>query len=155
MTPSIGISSEGLREIIERVEKAEGPDREIDCLLWAYLIDGRTVTYLENNLVVSDKPGDVQIILGWIDPGKVSRNFSTSRVEPKEYTASIDAALALMERVLPGAGWERMIQPDNTVLIYVWGEDGPGKAFETAAGTAVAIILATLRALQSQEGSTP
>lgn len=67
---------------------------------------------------------------------------------------SIDAALALVERKLPGSGWERIIQPDNTVVVHVWSEDAPGRAFETPAGTPVAIILALLRALQSSHPAT-
>jgi len=79
-----------LREMLERVESATGPDREIDCALaelfglvdeahcksWCAM-DGRTDITRE------------MFVRAW----------------SKHYTESIDAAVALCERLLLGWGW--------------------------------------------------
>lgn len=96
-----------LSALIERVESGVGSDRELDCLIWAAL-DGRTVRYHNNNLLARSKaaPHD-ECVLGWIDPGRVSRNFSDApKMPPVEpFTGSIDAALSLIEAKLPGWRW--------------------------------------------------
>lgn len=98
-----------LSELLERVEKASGPDRELDAELC---------------LALGDFP---QIQVSWtggpfrsdLDGGWRLRPQSKGYVEhplwidswgrpigaqAKPYTASVDAALALVERVLPGWG---------------------------------------------------
>jgi len=63
-----------LDERIDRLEKAEGPDRELDRNLWR----------IENPTV----------------PGMTSDLFLP------RYTASLDAIVGLIERVLPGFAWK-------------------------------------------------
>ena len=96
---------EKLSELIERVERASGPDRETDCLIWAEF-GNRDVRWDGNKLIARyRKPPHDECWLGTIDPGRVQRNFSaTSGFKPPipEFTASLDACLALVERVRPG-----------------------------------------------------
>lgn len=68
-------------ELIERLEKATGPDREIDLDLMVLGFGGPRETYL------SDELGRLEFGHHW------------------KFTASLDAALALVERVLPGTEW--------------------------------------------------
>lgn len=85
--------SEGLRSLLAKVEGASGPSRALD--------------------------GEVEVAVRWIEAarcglkpehrakwrsnaaGMVGDGFTEYMAEP--YTASLDASLALVERVLPGA----------------------------------------------------
>jgi hypothetical protein len=83
--------------LIERLEKATGPDREIDCHLWA--LDAGVELEWQGTTLVAGHHG----VVGWADPGEHSRNFYTNRDVRgpggiHAYTASLDAALALVER---------------------------------------------------------
>lgn len=103
------LSKERLAELRERVEKASGPDREIDCLLGDLVdltIDGskwRSVTALGMDQALKH----------------ASRYQSIWFTALPYYTASIDAALALLERMLPGWG----------SAILSWSADGKYPVF--------------------------
>ena len=89
--------------LLERLEAATEGSRELDVLLWAWERNYKPFT--ENNIVMAtcaDPPHDT-VKLGTIDPGKQSNNFQEAWADPPfpNYTTSIDAALALVERVLP------------------------------------------------------
>lgn len=98
--------------LLARVEAAEGPDREIDARLWCWenghafvaISDGRKCwsNYGDNDSV---NPRGVPSA-GWAifrhkapDRG----NAMLQGHQPPRVSASLDAALALVERVLPGA----------------------------------------------------
>ncbi len=90
-----------LKELLERLEKAKGPDRELDKALIQY--DNR------DDIGVCWCPGVCKI------PGKVC-------VAIPLYTSSIDAAVALVEQVLPGwdygmgsKGWGRVFNQERLV----------------------------------------
>jgi hypothetical protein len=68
-----------LRELLERVESATGQDREIDRCLFDMACGG----------------------LFWPENVSLWQSDRYSRA-PREFTSSIDAAVALCERVLPG-----------------------------------------------------
>jgi len=78
-----------LRELLERVRKAEGPDRELDaelaiCFGWQYRSrKGRGREWLDDSF------GSVET---WVR-------------QPPAFTASLDAITALIERELPGQAW--------------------------------------------------
>ena len=141
-------------ELLERLEKAEGPDRELDAEIDATLRVG--------------KPNHQ----AW-----VKENFPTWRARPDglcecvhqdgsggvnwqsdPFTASVDAALALVEQKLPGADWYRSIpnEPGDSIEISVWWRPQPkedwlwGEAQDNG-DTAIAILIALLRALDTQE----
>ncbi len=89
-----------LQALLERVEKATGPDREIDCVLRAVL-DGYTVREESNQIIArcNAKPHD-EYMIGAIDPGREQRNFTEWRCQTWEAphaTSSLDAVLALVE----------------------------------------------------------
>jgi hypothetical protein len=110
-----------VKGLLERVAKATGPDRDIDCALWGHFVRKSTLHH------PSEAP----------------------HVAP-EFTANIDAAFALVQKVLPG--W----------WMAVWnGEDGEWAAAldrreprttiyaECHSTGPIAIIAALLTALDS------
>lgn len=93
-----------LRELLERVENASGPDSEIDAELAIIFGDVRLRLYDGRfALFESGTPGVKQwaFASGLGGHSEAVKCFSTL-LGLKSYTSSIDAATALCERVLPG-----------------------------------------------------
>jgi hypothetical protein len=84
-------------DLADRVEAAKGPDRELDCLIWAAATEQQVVwTGADNHLLIIGSAA-----IGWIDPGEHSRNFGCNRLATgpgsiPAYTASIDAAVTVV-----------------------------------------------------------
>lgn len=131
-----------IANLIERLEKATGPDRKLDALiaihvaLWSY----------------EKRKGDRNEY--WRDPADISRHSSYQpRRELLRYTASIDAALGLVERCLTGwklhslqhhrgdDAWTAALRDDAArILVSRWA---------TAQTAPLAILLALLHATLS------
>ena len=83
-----------LTDLKRRVEEATGPDRDLDCLLQAALVHKvpavRSSAWNPPRFFANPTP-DVD----WI-------GYDLAETSPR-YTASLDATVALIERVLPGA----------------------------------------------------
>lgn len=79
-----------LSALLERVEACQGPDREIDDAIVERMF-GKSM------LVITE------------DAGTVWRNHKAPF-----YTSSVDAALALIGRVLPGWSWSLTVHPSDT-----------------------------------------
>lgn len=149
-----------LSAIRQRVESAGGPDRELDAVLWALVIEGLEVVEFQNE-ILGQKDG-YEIRLGTIDPGKVQRNFTCYQSRIPHYTASLDAAIALVEKVLPGRSWSVRDQKESSFpravgahahIMAACGDDTLRGDFSAQAPTpALALCLALLKAL---EGQTP
>lgn len=85
--------------LITRLSELDAPDREVDAEIMSlfYVRGKRHIgAYMENDFGI-DEPVDSDV---WIDP-KTDRWVSTSALF---FTASVDATIALAERVLPGKG---------------------------------------------------
>lgn len=142
-----------LSSLISRVEKATGPDRELDARIWAYFAG---VKYVSHNAPYGDVHGRTQVEYT-VPPMRtrvVTNLPRTPHAEP--VTTSVDAAISLAERVLPGWGWGITHGSEKA-------EDVQGNVFPKAipfpahldcygyhAIPAIALVLATLRALQSK-----
>lgn len=96
-----------LDSIIERLEKAEGGDREIDALIWCHFAG---VKYSGHNEPYGGGP---LTQVSFTVPPKRARmvtgkghgsNPLYQHAEP--VTASVDAAISLAEKVLPGWAWK-------------------------------------------------
>ena len=132
-----------LTSLIEKLEKAERPDRELDCQI-AVAVDG----FYE----LPPKWDEGPVGYGYIDAeGTPIHPGHGGDQLVRRYTSSIDAAVSLAERVLPNLS---KIQPET----YVGGEfhhceieteEGDFEA-HNCPNPAIAICLATLRALQSR-----
>jgi len=128
-----------LSDLIERVEKASGPDRDLDTAL----------------LELSDADFVAQLRRGWrdflpireTDVAAIRSEAAYVEAHAPPYTESLDAAVALCERVLEGWAW-------NVGTVH-FGRDGfmaevyrnSMVIFEARAPTpALALLLAMLRA---------
>jgi hypothetical protein len=100
------ISAGDLDGLLERVKAATGPDRAIDCLIWQMAYPDNTVMFDagkafgpgEKRGATYGKLADFPVDGGWEDWEGLARHIGAEPV-----TASIEAALALVERVLPGS----------------------------------------------------
>ena len=120
--------------LIDRLSKLEGPDREVDAAIWMHLIE---------------KPG----INDKIDRDMVGRYPS--------YTASIDAAIALAEIVLPGWKWRvgrTELFPNGWAYVHKYDPSNCDRTDEAAcadgkaATPAIALLIALLRAKEASHG---
>lgn len=157
-----------IAELIGRLERATGPDRWIDAHIHGVHFN-QEISVNEGGMVLTD-----HCVLGWIDPGKENINFNPSGIGERmlRYTASIDAAIALAERVLPGCDictqdippeLRREDEPRHIAEIMVdlqWKSYEPGAPdepeYETYASgksnsRAVAILIAILKAHAAKE----
>ena len=132
-----------LQSLRDRVAKATGPDRHADTLI-AHGTDGWTIKKIGGKPHFSH-PEEVP----------VARDGRPSNYP--SYTSSIDAALAWVERVLPGwrvdckrlsAGW-----PGPSAVNLISDDDEPMYITAHAPTSALAIILAGLDALIEKEKS--
>lgn len=101
-----------LSELIDRVEKATGADRELDAAVWNATIGGDVWSYDDNAhidaLIESGVyRGDKQLHPNYENNPRVTWRYriGDDYGEIPELTYSTDAALALTERMLPGAFW--------------------------------------------------
>jgi hypothetical protein len=126
---------ERLVELAERVEKASGPDRELEYRIWC-AIQGAAFQSLTIR-------GDHEYFSCGLEPLK----FPDWAV-PGHFTASLDAAVSLCERVLPAFGWQ-ITQDVGLYWASVSHHNGPfHKDTKAQAKTpALALLSATLRAL--------
>ena len=130
-----------LEALLERVESATGPDRDIDEAAHAALLPDHEFGQL------ADAPEGVGCMMyRWPD----GHQSSALRI-----TSSIDAALALVERLLPGCIWS--LEAD-ACWIRVPTEDDVAEFQGNKSGmagkwTPIAIVAALLKALIAQEAT--
>lgn len=164
-----------LSDLVARLESAEGPDRELDAEIVFDVFATPVGKHKEDDgpigyIRLDDQPS---WNLGLRFPGKDRAWFAATRKQIKgetllierdgayvlmnslrvpELTSSIDAAVSLAERVLPGRsvmiGWRQSSETRPWARVGLWPDPDA-----TGATPAIALVLATLRALQ-QKGSS-
>lgn len=146
-----------LEALRERLEKATEPSREIDCLLYGNLHRSRSA-WRAVCLRDGDRPASVANS-AWCVLRETIEGHATT-IDPPEYTASLDAALSLVERVLPGRDItletsEQMMDGqvhrvcDATIGAMPYSD---GKAtFAYGLSPALALCLALIKAKQAEE----
>lgn len=132
-----------LEGLLERVEKAEGPDRELDALIEVATF--KTISTDDDLIYAKPVHRDDNCAKGtfW----RKSRSGASLHTAP-EYTDSIDGAVALVERCLPGWIWDA--SSTGTAWVQSPGGDhfsGQIKPYKPP----LAILSALLRALLAQE----
>lgn len=127
--------TERLEELLERVEKATGPSLQLDCEIQVAL-DIRPDWAVGDTRPLVIRDGHVEV--GEYGPGLITPS----------YTASIDAALGLVERCLPGKGWQVSELDAGNFVAFVRREPYTPKPLATAP---LAILAALLRALIARE----
>lgn len=136
--------SSDLSDLIERVAAATGENDELDCRIVATLLSDKPVTFERSKIngawcaYVEDFKGRPRL---WDCPSPIRQN--------RAVTASVDAALALVERVMPG--WCKSVVDLRPELCegYVWERGHVGNIQGKAPTPALAIVLAMLRALEA------
>ncbi len=134
-----------LSELISRLEKAEGPDREIDAWIGYH-----------TDLAVEGMSWRAKIDRFGIDHAMKAAtsdsNIWSTSLPP--YTASLDATVALIERVLPGWGWQIGPFPKMRAQLAepIQTNYGPGvgvRGQSTGPTAPIALLLALLRAKEA------
>lgn len=133
-----------LRELKAKVNAATGPDRELDAQLSVHfgLMSAEHAEY-------------------WLEWIAGLGGSCDAPVPPSPLTASMDAAVALVERVLPGWSWEaRRSGTGDSGQAMVWNPmTQPGttqwESFRVTgcASPSLAILSALLAALAAKDGS--
>lgn len=136
-------------DLIDRLEKLTGPCRETDA--WIETEVRRLSAYAAG---LNDEQRARWVIIGFkgeVDDGSV-------RYHSPEYTASIDAAVALVERCLPG--WKRSIFEGHNGLWIARVTSPRRELFSTdymrerdpggSPNGAIAILIALFRALEAE-----
>jgi len=136
-----------LSALLERVRKATGPDRELDGEIAATLRVGNNLPDWAQNWTGEWRPTIQGFVVLIQDDERPGPDFSS----PK-FTASIDDALALAERVLPGA--TRAVDATAPELgIDVDLFVGSGEFRGTSLSEPIATITALLSALIAQKAA--
>lgn len=129
--------------LIDRLSKLDGPDRELDVELWLLNTPGATRKWTEIKSANNRwKPYTID----------ETRDETGRLVTVPAYTASIDDAIVLADRVLPryrwSAGFSRHV-PHNA---QIWVPSGSGYyEGESDANRAIALCIAILRAKEASK----
>nr|WP_313372608.1 hypothetical protein [Brucella intermedia] len=135
-----------MTDLITRLSKLDAPDREVDAELEAVSLGGRV--YLndpESKEVIIERPIDGFWIRGIYPYRKIAR-----------YTASVDAAIALAERVLPGFNADldigTALNADAKFGCRLWRDYSEAQNYEGEAfNSATALLIAILRAKEASK----
>ena len=120
-----------LSSLIKRLEEAEGPSRELDvAICWA--------------LDLEPWAGTDEVLLAFFAKG------SKMDKQTPALTGQVDAAISLAERVLPGWRHAHDKRCDGVCLAWVDCADDEPSFPSDAPTVALAMTLATLRAIQSK-----
>jgi hypothetical protein len=134
-----------LEALLERVTGLDGPDRETDVRVQAYF-DGRVIewdTYRPTGarclISVNPRPPHEHFV-AWIpgDPGYEQK---------PSLTASLDAVVALCERLLPGWFWDLRQHSDGICEAMLRLKDGRAHGSGYRPTPALALLAALLEAL--------
>jgi len=128
-----------LAEIIERLEKASDGDRKLDIIIMN-LLDPRAED--ERHLVMGKL-----LQAKWGAYGHMANQIEYF-IEAPKITASVDVAIALAEKVLPGCNWS--IDKRDEGDPEVWYTVSLGEILVDAKAPSLALCLAILKAKQME-----
>lgn len=133
-----------LDDLITRLEGAEGPDRGIDVDIMNAICpraEDEKIFFMDKLLQSRwGRFGEPATDIGYI-------------IEAPKLTESVDAAIALVEKVLPGRRWTVDYTESPNATIWTFEDDAWRCGEETyqivGATPAIALVLATLQALRA------
>ena len=125
-------------EIIERLEKAEGFDRDIDADI-----------YIEFN-IPAERVGRLDRLGGCVGWWPKDAPYE-SAVDVPRYTASLDAAIALVERTLPGWRFAIERRANGMTLAWLTEEDDAPCIPAMHSKDCHALLISLFRALEAKE----
>jgi len=150
-----------MREIMERLEKATAPDREIDAAIFDAFPDERwpRCAYHEDNCFTLRSIGrDAQFHDGWLTRSRSNMEDKYPEDLPR-LTASLDAILDLFERVLPDTTIDVAVRRKGlpfSASATIWSHnppltygDPPPLGFSRGHTPAIALCRALLKATKS------
>lgn len=126
-----------MKDLIERLEKATGPDRELDAMIGAacQIVDDFNPLHLIPPIFyVGDEKGTIRIYAGKIEDSVRHHKYSR---KARPFTSSMDAALSLVPE---GSTWDLTF--DDYLIACVGSGHNTGK-HNTA--PAIAICIAALK----------
>jgi hypothetical protein len=130
-----------MKSIVERLQQATGPDRDLDA-------DIEIALFRTSWVKAPKAPGEIAETPQHFWPEGKLRFFTRSGTIAPAYTASFDAAMSLIGRVYPGASWT--IKADACWLRIPHGDDVvevEGVSLRRKGGcNPIAICLAVMRA---------
>jgi hypothetical protein len=135
-----------LLRLAELCEKATGPDRELDALIWCALNGKR---YRSHNPAYG-RADETQV--EFTEPPKRTALVSGRGTSghAKAYTASIDAAMTLV----PEGWWRNVLDADNgDCMVELEAENPDRQVYVRAKTWPLAICAAALRALAIKDNS--
>ena len=125
-----------LTDLLARVEAAQGPDRELDCAIFCATAASPFQSYYPDCVLASQ--------------GGFAARLEIDDIE--KFTASLDAAVALMERVLPGWSWT--LRSNSTAVLWSPQSDAHDREMVARCATpALALLAAILRALAQKDSA--
>jgi len=143
--------SERYADIISRLERATGADRELDGAI--YNLMPRDAGWIAFKVRDWSKPPGARLDRchdGWL----VGRHeFDEYAEKLPRYTASLDAAIGLVERLAPEFCRSTGTRGNGAWQPGYWAECGPYRkpVDTTHASEPIALLLALFKALQAQE----
>lgn len=141
-----------MSDLIQKLQSADGPSRELDAEIWAHVGGWKLVTQ-EDGVEVRAERYDGDVVsewesVGFIDSGGHFRVYMSFEEDLPAYSASLDAALALVGEIAPeNARFE----------ICKWSKDWAVKWLNWKSGVwyitehkhpAIALLIALLRAIE-------
>jgi hypothetical protein len=151
-SPETSTSAAGttLNEIIERLEKATGPDRELDARVCASVCkveDFGPFTLAEGCRAEFEPQDDGSVKLFIYGPGDAGPNY-VARERSLKFTSSVDAALQLVPE-----GWIWEVTSASAYSIWRGQRDPKNDDFMSglAKSPAIALCIAALRARASRD----
>lgn len=147
-----------MNDLLARIEAAEGPSREIDLALANLLVFSephRLISSLVSGWSHDFAYPESELPLGGDEYHGWAKALNHMIAQPVErYTSSIDAALALCERVLPK--WEILLTDEGETGSTSWiASIGPRETFMSYEAKGRTPSLALLAALLKAKDKTP
>lgn len=137
-------------ELLKRLREATGEDRELDGLIEQALGILPSDAYWSVHNVYGD------VVEHWVSGPYGAYNYHS----PEELTASLDAAIALVEKMLPGANWRIQFRDGTYKSSAIISREHPTKHFDVwvdrqGATPALALLIALLEALSAKGEPKP